>query len=383
MSVAQGCCEEAARAGHDVTLLLALPPTGHASDFGSARLTSLNAAPPYSDIPARLIKWLEANPQDILILNGCEQADAAIPYLPTGLCVVYGVHDTADRYFTTALRFETEIAGIIAVAETVAKRFRCQMKNPDKLHVVHNGTAFPASLDKTLLQPRFDDLVFLGGDNPVKGAHDLLALWPHLIDLNFRGHLHWFGHVGDAMRARISSLPASARIKLHGRRPRKDIFEAAGRSKVVLMLSRVEPFGMATVECMGMGCTVVAWDIDTGTKEIMRPGDGALAPLGDYHALALGATSAIELHGQSFIASTTRVREKFSEAAMWLRYERAFDAILNNPSVGRALAGQIPPSYRRPIRLYQLLPARLRAAMRLAVGRSPRIGYALRNFRGK
>ncbi len=144
VSVAQGCCKAAALSGHDATLLLALKPTGHASGYGGARLASLEAAPPYVDIPARLAAWLEANPQDILILNGCEQADAAIPYLPAGLRVIYGVHDTAERYFSTALRCEADLDGIIAVAETVASGFRSRMSDPSKLHVVHNGTEFPA-----------------------------------------------------------------------------------------------------------------------------------------------------------------------------------------------------------------------------------------------
>lgn len=383
VSVAEGCCKEAARAGHHATLLLALNPTGHATNHGDAALKSLRAEPPFTDIPARLVAWLEENPQDIVVLNGCEQADVAIPYLPAATRVVYGVHDTAERYYQAALRFESELDGIIAVSETVAERFRAHMKNPSKLHVVHNGTGFPSELVETLASPRTDDLLFLGGDNAAKGAHDVLALWPVLLEVGFSGRLHWFGASGDALRKRIKALPASARILVHGRQPRHKIFEAAGRCKVVLMLSRAESFGMVTVECMGMGCLPAAWDIQTGTREVVGALDNVFAPLGDYYALAQTVHRALEVHDSLFTASTEQIRRKFNEGAMWQRYASVFDAMMKTPPAIRPKASQTPDPYRAPVRLFQLLPPQLRTFIRAAIGKSPRLGYALRHFRGK
>ncbi len=185
------------------------------------------------------------------------------------------------------------------------------------------------------------------------------------------------------MRKRIGMLPAADRIVVHGRRPRQYIFDVAEQSKVVLMLSRVEPFGMVTVECMGMGCLAVAWDIDTGSKEIVGASEGVFAPLGDYGALARGVNQAIEMHSESLAGRTARIRREFSETAMWARYASVFASILAAPPATRARAGQAPPPYRPPIRFFQLLPSSLRAAIRATVGRSPCLGYALRDFRGK
>lgn len=383
VSVAEGCCREAALAGHEATLLLALAPTGHASDYGGANLASLDATPPYADIPARLVAWLAANPQDILILNACEQADVAIPYLPAALRVVYAVHDTAERYFRNALQFESEIDGIIAVAETVASRFRTRIGDPRKLHVLHNGTGFPFSFEETVTLSRSNDLVFLGGDSAIKGAHDVIALWPALIASGFGGRLHWFGAIAEGTSKQISVLPAADRIILHGRQLRRHIFDVAGRSKVVLVLSRVESFGMATVECMGMGCLVAAWNIETGTREIAGASEGVFAPLGNYSALAIDIIQTIEGHSRKFVASTMRIRREFSETAMWARYAVAIESILVTPPAKRVRAGQTPPPYRAPMRLYQMLPSGLRERIRAAVGRSPKIGYAVRNLRGK
>lgn len=383
LSVAQGCCKESALAGHDATLLLALEPTGHATDHGGAKLESLGATPPYADIPARLVAWLAANPQDILVLNGCEQADVAIPFIPASTRVVYAVHDTADRYFNVALRCEGDLDGVVAVSRTVADRFRDRMNDPSKLHVVHNGTVFPTRLHDTLAAIRADDLVFLGGDDAVKGAFDLRALWQALYARGFAGRLHWFGALGEAMRSRIANLDGAERITIHGRQPRKAIFSVAGRSKVVLMLSRAESFGMVTVECMGMGCLPIAWDIATGTKEIVGAGEGAFVSLGDYDALATATLEVIARHGSLFDASTARIRSEFSEKAMWARYVAMFETLLGKPAVVRTHAGRVPPPYQPPLRLYQWLPAGLRSAIRTVVGRSPRLGYALRDLRGR
>jgi glycosyltransferase involved in cell wall biosynthesis len=383
VSVAEACCRQAAKAGHDPTLLLALAPNGHAAEFGGFRLADLGAEPPYRDIPERLIAWLAKKPQDVLVLNGCEEADAAIPYIPAGTRVVYAVHDTADRYFSAAIRDEQALDAIVAVSETVATRFRHRLADPGRLRVAHNGTVLPLAIDTVLQARRADDLVFLGADKPVKGAYDVIELWRVLASKGFRGRLHWFGETSDAFGQRVSALPASDRIVLHGRAPRRAIFETAASAKVVLMLSRVEPFGMATVECMGMGCLLVAWDIDTGTKEIVRDGEGRFAPLGDFATLADGVLAALGQHAARFASTTVRVRADFSEEAMWARYRTIFDAIVARPPARRPHAGQTPPLFRPPLRLYQLLPAAMRRTIRTAIGRAPRLGYMLRDFRGR
>lgn len=383
VTVAQGCVRQAALAGHDATLLLALEPTGHAIAYGSAQLTSLGATPPYADIPARLIAWLKANPQDVLVLNGCEQADVAIPYLPAGLRVIYGVHDTAPRYYGMALHHEAALDGIVAVSNTVAARFRSRINDLRKLHVVPNGTEFPSRLEEVLARPRRDDFLFLGGDNPLKGAYDVLALWPSLVVSGFAGRLHWFGDIGNGFRSHIAASPAADRIELHGRQPRQRIFDVAGRSKVVLILSRVESFGMATVECMGMGCLAVAWDIETGTREIVADGEGVFAPLGDYGRLADGILELISDHEARYRGSMMRIRSRFDDHTMWAHYETIISEMHGRSVSVRPLCNQPPPSYRPPTRLFQHLPKRLRERIQGFAGRSPRLGYLLRDFRGR
>jgi len=356
---------------------------GHASEFGGLRVISLGAKPPYADAPSLLVGWLRQNPQDILVLNGCEQADVALPYIPAQTRVIYVVHDSADRYFQAATRHEALLDAIVAVSETVAARVRHPLKGSPKLHVILNGTVFPVSLDEAIAAPRQNDLVFVGGDNPMKGASDVITLWTSLQRAGFKGRLHWFGRLGEAFCARIAQLPAAEQIVVYGQQPRQQIFDVAVRAKALLMLSRAEPFGMVTVECMGMGCLPVAWDIATGTKEIVGDGEGIFVPLGDYAALARGAHEALRRHASSFAAAAARMRRDFGEEAMWSRYQALFDTLAASPPALRPQAGRTPPAYRPPLRVYQLLPAGLRARIRTIVGKSPRLGYVLRDFRGR
>ncbi len=381
ISVAQACCREAGENGHDATLLTLLPPSGHAAEFGGVQVESLDASPVDPASPQRFIEWLKANPQDAVLLNGCEQVDDTPPFIPAATRAIYVVHDTAPRYFRAAIRHEDALDAIVAVSETVAACFRHRLQQPEKLVVIHNGTVFPLAYEAG---ERREDLVFLGGDKHIKGAADLLALWPHLLQRGFTGRLHWFGAVGQAMQARIAALPRADRIVMHGRAGRTAIFEAAGKSSACLMLSRVEPFGMATVECLGMGCGVAAWDIDTGTREIVcDQAMGSFAPLGDYAALADAALGLMAASQDARRAMADHARRNFSAAAMWARYAAMLEKVMRAPPVQRAMAGENPPPYVPPRRMFQKLPEWLRAPIRDAVGRSARIGYALRDFRGR
>lgn len=383
VSVAQACCLQAANAGHDVTLLMLLPATGHAAEFGSFRVESLRDEPPYAKAPSHIVEWLRQNPQDVVFLNGCEQADIAIPYVPAGTRIVYVVHDTASRYFNGAIKHENAIDLIVAVSETVASRFRNRLKEPEKLHVIHNGSIFPLSVENALDGERADDLIFLGGDNPIKGAFDVLAVWDALQGKGFAGCLHWFGHIGLEFQNQIAKMPGSERIILHGRRLRLEIFQTAKRSRVLLMLSRVEPFGMVTVECMGMGCLTAAWDIATGTREIVHANEYVFAALGDYEHLAVGIMELISTHETRYEASTRRIRTEFDDGAMWRKYHTLLDMLRTQTAIVRPLSLSAPPRYKTPFRVFQLLPPRVRQAIRGFVGRWPRLGYMFRDFRGR
>jgi glycosyltransferase involved in cell wall biosynthesis len=377
--VALSCCQQAARAGYETTLLILVPPTWITGDnFRVASLELYGYAP---ETPQVLLQWLKENPQDVLFFNACGEFEVIIPYLPPNVKCVFVVHDTAPGYWRKALEEEDNLEAIIAVSETVASKFRQQLKQTNKLSVIHNGTVFPEKPDANLI--RQDELIFLGGENPTKGAFDALNLWKQLMKLGFAGKLHWFGNVTPEFKARIEQLPNSELIHVYGYVQRDLIFSTAASAKVLLMLSRVEPFGMSTIEAMSMGCVPVAWDIDTGTKEIAKANQtGLFAPLGDLQALAKQVLYACENYSAFNAAVIEQARSNFNEAVMWQGYESLIHHISTMQPIERSKKGQQPTPFQPPVHRFQLLPPRLRSAIRRLIGRSPNLGYWLRDMRG-
>ncbi len=382
VSMAEACCRQAVARGHDATLLLLIAPTGHAAEYASFTLDSLDARPPYHDAPQRLMQWLRDNPQDVILFNGCDHFDAMLPFVPQETRTVYCVHDTAPRYYGAAMTHQDSIDAFLAVSDNVARTIRPHLTDPSKLHRVYNGTVLPLPLAEVLASPRDDDLIFMGGDSLIKGAEDVLKLWNTLQNRGFAGELHWFGGVSDAFAERVRRMSGAERIHLHGRRPRSEIFAVALRCKVLLMLSRADSFGMVTIEAMGTGCLPVAWDIETGTPEIVDPQFRHFAALGNFRDLADCVEAALAAHSAQVADATKSVLDRFSEDAMGERYQAFFDLLLVRPPVQRSLAGKNPPPYVPPRRYFQYLPAPVRTAVARIAGKWPALGYAVRNLRG-
>ena len=385
-AVALSCCRQAAMAGHETTLLVLLSTTGWIDTSHDFRVSSLELSGAAQAAPKILLQWLEKNPQDVLFLNGCDQAEAVIPYLYPSIKCVYVVHDTAPRYWRTAIIQEDNLDTIVAVSETVASSFRHRLKRAAKLSVILNGSVFPEAepwFVSRATESRQDELIFLGGDDPYKGAFDLLKLWRKLVKLGFPGELHWFGNVAQDFRTRLKQLPGYERIYVHGHVKRDLIFKAAATAKVLLVLTRAESFGLATIESMSMGCVPVAWDIDTGTKEIVKSNKtGLFAPLGNTQILARQVLYACNNYQTFETAVIKHARANFDAAVMWKGYESLINRISTLPPIERSKKGQQPTAYKHPLRRFQLLPLSIRSAIREFVGRSPHLGYWLRDLRG-
>ena len=381
--MAVSCCRQAAAAGHEVTLLLLTEPEGHFDEYATFYHESLGLPAKSPSAPGALVEWLKRNPQDVLFVNDCSPAHPALPYIPNGTKSVFVVHDTARQYWGPAARSESVLDGIVTVSDVIARQFRDRLNAPEKVRVLHNGTIFPEDVGPLPSHERDPDLLFLGGDKPFKGAEDVLDLWPKLTARGFEGSLYWYGRIEPSFASRIKALPRANRIVAPGRVPRSVIFDRAARASAILVPSRVEPFGMVTVEGMGMGTIPIAWDIKTGTQEIVSPGDdGMLVPLGNTDAMAEAVFEVLASHEHLAEQAIAKARKQFSEAAMWQRYADFLDTLQTQPTSRRPNAGTPPPSYKPPRRYFQLLPVAVRASLRDAVARSPKLSYWLRDWRG-
>ena len=379
--VAASCVRQACISGHDAVLLFLRRRTGSVEGEKGVPFYSLEVTPEEDrHAPQRILNWLKEFPQDFLFFNACGQADAIPFFIPNSTRNVYVVHDTANIHWRAAVKAEGALDAIVAVSNVVANKFRHILLDAGKVRVIYNGTRFPPIGD--LGKNRSSDLLFMGGDNPMKGAHDLLRLWLRLLSSGFAGRVHWFGSITDAFDERIRRLPSAERILRHGHTARSQIFEAAAVSKAILILSRAESFGMAAIEAMSMGCVPVAWDIATGTKEVLAKTGGFVAPLGDFVALADRVLQALTAQPEMSGLLSHTVRENFSEERMWNGYAELIEEVRNLSSLPRRAAGAIPLEFRPPRRRFQLLPRRLRWLVRDFIGHHPRLGYWLRDLRG-
>mgnify|MGYP002780308918 FL=1 len=132
-----------------------------------------------------------------------------------------------------------------------------------------------------------------------------------------------------------------------------------------------------------MGCVPVAWDVDSGTKEIAMPNQtGLFAPLGNIETLAKQVLYAIENY-QAFSANVVeRARSKFDEAIMWQGYESLIYKIAKLEPIERSKKGQQPEAFKPPFRRFKLLPPRLRSVIREFIGKSPILSYWLNDLHG-
>jgi hypothetical protein len=136
---------------------------------------------------------------------------------------------------------------------------------------------------------------------------------------------------------------------------------------------------------MSMGCVPVAWDIDTGTKEIaIANKTGLFAPLSNTQDLVKQVLYACENHQTFSSAVMDRARSNFDETVMWKGYESLINRISTLQPIERSQKGRQPAVYRAThYRFFQLVPPPLRSAMREWIGRSPVLGYWLRDMRGR
>lgn len=376
--VADSCCRQAAVEEFDANLLTLEPLSEATRKTTTYPAHSLDATPPYADTPARFLAWIEEHRPDVVFLNNVDTMDCCIPYLPPTVRCVYVVHDTMTFYHNAAVRHEASLDAVVAVSEATASRFRHKLRQPARVHVIRNGTVFPP-ISADLGASKTRDLVFLGAADPRKGAYDVLAVWPQLIDLGFSGTLHWYGRIPEDFVQRIGALPQSARIVRHGHLPRAQVFARLETCGALLMLSRGEACSISALESMAMGCIPVAWDIElTGTKEIVPEGLRYLAPLGDFQAAARQTLAALESDAGVKTGLAEIARREYTEAKMWAAYKDLIARVDLQPRAARPRAGLPAPAYRPPLRASYLIPNPLWKWLRPRIARSAKAYYFLR-----
>jgi glycosyltransferase involved in cell wall biosynthesis len=190
-----------------------------------------------------------------------------------------------------------------------------------RVRVVYNGFAF-ADLPQPPTPPAGDRrtrLLVVGRLSPRKGQDVALAAVAELVAAGYDLELHLVGDVFRGyewyereLREQADRLGIADRIVVAGFA--EEPTAAYAESDIVLVPSRLEPFGNVAVEAMALGRPVIASRVG-GLPEIVDDGDtGILVPPGDQAALVAAIRSLVDDPGRAArlgTAGAVRVRDRF------------------------------------------------------------------------
>jgi glycosyltransferase involved in cell wall biosynthesis len=371
-----------------VTLLSLHDPVGEFTDKVSGlRIVCLGL----NGNCARLfLDWLKKNPQDLIITSDVCHIEPAFRFLPPTTRHVIQIHDSGRRYRDVAVRHAPWVDGVTCVGKHIEEPLGQELHAANfsgLLRTVHNGANFPPLIPR---QPYGGPLrlLFMGRVEPLKGVLDFIPLLQRLKKLGVPVRLNIVGGENDFLRRQLTRKGLSPMVTWTGRVPHEQCYAIAAESDVFLMTSRKEPFGMVTIEAMSMGCVPLAYDIPSGSTEIIEHGrSGLLVSLGDIHGWAEKIRN---LHNnrkrlaELSAATIVRARADFNADVMstnltgFLR--DVMDYAAKQPARREAgMPPEEPAFFARPAQGYQRLPASLRTWIRNWVCARPRLSYWLLN----
>jgi glycosyltransferase involved in cell wall biosynthesis len=340
---------------------------------------------------ARLfLQWLAANPQEMIIASDVSRIEPAFRFLPLATRHVVQIHDSGRRYRDVAVRHAAWIDGVTCVGQHIEAPLRKSLDGvgfKGILRTVHNGANFPPSSNR---RPHSGPLrlLFMGRVEAQKGVFDFVPLLQQLRKLRVPVILNIVGGENEALRRQFQHKGLADYVTWTGRVPHDKCYQIAAESDIFLMTSRKEPFGMVTIEAMSMGCVPIAYDIPSGSIEIIEHGiSGLLVPLGDIRAWAEHIRI---LHqdrkrlAELSIGAISRARGTFNSETMSQNLATFLnDVVTHAESHPAKRESGLPPetsaTHTRPSRGYQRLPAGLREWIRNQVGASPRLCHWLLN----
>lgn len=340
---------------------------------------------------ARLfLKWLAANPQDLVLTSDVSRIEPAYPFLPPATRHIIQIHDSGRRYRAAAVRHAAWVDGVTCVAQHIEAPLRRSLDAvgfQGLLRTVHNSASFPPLKSR----PPYDGplrLLFIGRVEALKGVFDFVPLLRRLKRLGVPVTLNLVGGENQALRRQLERKGLAGLVIWTGPVPHARCYDIASESDLFMMTSRKEPFGMVTIEAMSMGCVPIAYDVPSGSTEIIQHGkSGLLVPLGDLRAWAEHIRTLH--HDRQRLAKLSagaiaRARDHFNAEVMARNLAAFLAEVLAHAETcptqrETGMPPETPAVYGPPARGYQRLPAGLREWIRNRVCANPRLSYWLLN----
>lgn len=203
-----------------------------------------------------------------------------------------------------------------------------------RVNVIPNAVNWPlASVEPIVAPPEKNQryrLLAVGRLHPVKGFDILIRAFAAIADFFPEWDLVILGE-GDsreALQSQIEAVGCSGRISLPGRVG--NIGQWYAQSDLYVLSSRTEGLSNTLLEAMASGLAPVAFDCETGPREIVRNGlDGVLVrPAEDDEALAahLSDMMAHPEQRRAYARRAIDVRDRFSTMRVMALWRQVFEA---------------------------------------------------------
>ncbi|VFR35864.1 Glycosyl transferase, group 1 family protein [plant metagenome] len=226
-------------------------------------------------------------------------------------------------------------AQVVALTRDTAKWIETHVPG-SRLAVIPNPVQWPLRRQSPELAPPGAQaghiLLGVGRLHPDKGFDVLLKAFAQLAPEHPEWRLVLLGEGTERARltAQAEALGLGGRVDLPGRAG--NVGDWYARADLYVLSSRVEGLSNTLLEAMASGLAPVAFDCETGPREIVRDGeDGLLVrPVEDPQALAaaLGGLMRDPARREALATQAVAVRERFSTASVLARWKAVFDDAL-------------------------------------------------------
>lgn len=335
--------------------------------------------------PRGVLEFLKETRPRYVITGHTPAIIPAYPYFPKECLHALQVHDGMWRYTQVAVRNSQWLDGVICVANHLERSLAPRLAQAGfrgQLGTVHNGAAYPPAPARAESKDELR-LLFPSFPDSLKGVLDLPRILQNARRDGVPVHLTIAGGRHALLEKRLKAANLESMVTMLGRVPHEECFRLAANADAALILTRMEAFGMVTVESMAMGCIPLAYDIRSGSREIVSHGhDGFLLPLGDFSALSKTMATLQRdpaLRARLSANAMQTARSRFSETAMAERLEVFLTGLEDRASKNELSMRKpgVPEVAAAPPRksAYLAVPASLRLWIRNVVGDHPRLCY--------
>jgi glycogen(starch) synthase len=192
-----------------------------------------------------------------------------------------------------------------------------------KLHVIHNCH----DIQVVQAVERGDYVVAAGRMVKKKGFDILVRAWAKMLLECPRTRLVLVGDgpEREACEQLVNKLGIARWVEFRGTLSRDKVMAAMAASRLVIVPSRREPFGMVALEAMALGRPVVASRVG-GLPEVLEGADAVLVRADDVESLATGIRSALERiqEDAGFGERNASCAARFSVTRMRQAFERVY-----------------------------------------------------------